>query len=132
MSAVWTRSSGTVGVGRQVVAARAEIGQEGVPDGRPGLGRLDRGPGGRPGWLRPDRGRVARAEHRLDLAEPGRLEAGRRIEPIAERQELERGHRLEDVDLRDQRLEDLQDPVQQVQRRVGVAGVRARSTAVSS
>ena len=56
-------------------------------------------------------------------AEPRRLEPRRRVEPVAERQELERGHRLEDVDLRDERLEDLEDAVEQVERAVGVAGL---------
>ena len=57
-------------------------------------------------------------------AEPGRLEPRRGVEPVAEREELERGHRLEHVDLGDERLEDLQDAVEQVQRRVGVAGLQ--------
>ncbi len=48
----------------------------------------------------------------------------RRVQAVAEREELERGHRLEDVDLRDERLEDLEDPVEEVQRDVGVAGIQ--------
>ena len=66
---------------------------------------------------------LAQPEDRLDLTELGALEPGRRLEPVAERLELERGHRLEDVDLGDEGLEDLQDPVQQVEARVGVAGL---------
>jgi hypothetical protein len=67
------------------------------------------------------RGRLSLAEHRLDLPKLRRLEPRRRLEPVAERGELERGHRLEDVDLGDQRLEDLQDPVEQMEGRIGVA-----------
>ena len=56
------------------------------------------------------------AEHELQLPELVRLESARRGQPVAERQELERRHRLEDVDLRDQHLEDGQDPLQRVLR----------------
>jgi len=60
------------------------------------------------------------AQHGLDLAELGGLEPRRRFEPVPERGELERGHRLEDVDLGDERLEDLQDAVEQVEGPVGI------------
>ena len=70
--------------------------------------------------------RIADAEHRLELAEARRLEPRCRIEPVAEGEELERRHRLEDVDLGDQRLEDLEDAVQQVEGGVRVAGLERR------
>jgi len=63
------------------------------------------------------------AQHRLELAKLGRLEAARALQAAAKARELERGHRLEHVDLGDEGLEDLQDPVEQVERRVGVARI---------
>jgi hypothetical protein len=48
------------------------------------------------------------------------LETGCRLESIAEGQELQRGDGLEHVDLRDERLEDLEDPVQEMQGTIGV------------
>ena len=120
MSTSWTRSSGRR-IRRDRVATLGEVPQERIPYRRRGLGVFDR-PSARPTLrLRLQRGRVAQTEHRLDRAEARRLEPRRGVEPIAEGEELEGRHRLEHVDLRDQRLEDLQDAVEQVERSVGVA-----------
>ena len=73
---------------------------------------------------------AALAEHELELAELIRLEAAGLLEPLAERLELERGHRLEDVELRDQDLQDGEDALQRVLGAVGVVGVEQRTDAV--
>ena len=63
---------------------------------------------------------IAQAEQGLHLPEASRLEPGRGFQSIAEGQELQRRHRLEDIDLGDERLEDLEHPVEQVQGAVRV------------
>ena len=75
---------------------------------------------------------TAPAEHELELAELVRLEAAGLLEPLAERLELERGHRLEDVELRDEHLQDGEDALERVlgavRRRWRRAGARTRSS----
>ena len=77
-----------------------------------------------------DRGATALAEHEFELAELVRLEAAGLLEPLAERLELERGHRLEDVELRDQHLQDGEDALQGVLGAGGVVGVEQHADAV--
>ena len=68
------------------------------------------------------------AQHELELPELIGLESARRFEPLAKRQELERRHRLEDVELRDQHLEDRQDALERVLRAVRNRARRAAAT----
>ena len=56
------------------------------------------------------------AEDELQLAELGRLEPAPRFEASAKAEELQRRHRLEDVDLRDEHLEDGQHALHRVPR----------------
>ena len=76
--------------------------------------------------------RATFAHHELELPELVRLESARRLQPIAERQELERRHRFEDVDLRDEHLQDRQDPLQRVLRAVRFVGASSGITRSSS
>src|SRR5437762_9366824 len=52
------------------------------------------------------------ANHEFDLAELVRLEATAGLQPVAEGEKVERGDRLEYVDLRDQRFENREDPLE--------------------
>ena len=72
-----------------------------------------------------ERAFVLRAEHELDLPELVRLKSARGLETRTERQELERRHRLEDVELRDQHLEDRQNPLERVLRAMGLVAPEA-------
>ena len=60
--------------------------------------------------------RVPPAQGRLELAELGRLESARGLQPIAKAGVLDRGERLQHVELADDRLEDRPDPAQRVDR----------------
>src|SRR2546430_16943753 len=55
-------------------------------------------------------------QRELDLPKLMRLEAAPRLEPIAEREEVEWRHRLEHIDLRDQRLQDRENPLERRRR----------------
>ena len=70
------------------------------------------------------------AEHELELPELIGLKAARRFEPLPKRLELERRHRLEDVELRDQHLEDGEDALQRVLRAIRIARVEQRDHAI--
>src|SRR2546427_5524342 len=63
-------------------------------------------------WVPLERRPTFFAEHEFDLAKLMGLKAAPRFEPIAEREEVERRHRLEHIDLRDQRLQDRQNPLE--------------------
>ena len=82
-----------------------------------------RGAGAAAGREAIEGGLTAPAEHELELTELVRLEAAGLLEPLAERLELQRRHRLEDVELRDQHLEDGEDALHRVLRAGGVVDV---------
>src|SRR5688500_19938911 len=70
----------------------------------------------------PDRLLALGAEHEFDLPELIRLESARRLEPRSKRQKLERRHGFEDVQLRDEHLQDGEDAFEGVLRTVRVVG----------
>ena len=57
----------------------------------------------------------------FDLPELVRLKSAGGLQPLAKRQELARRHRLEDVELRDEHLEDRQDSLERVLRTMRLA-----------
>ena len=63
-------------------------------------------------------------EHELELAELVRLEPAGGLEPFPEGLELERRHGLEDVQLRDEHLQDGEDALHRVLDPRGVAGIQ--------
>ena len=63
------------------------------------------------------------AEHELELPELIRLKPARRLEARPERLELERRHRLENVELRDQHLENGENALERVLRVKRIAGI---------
>ena len=70
------------------------------------------------------------AEHELELPELIGLKSARRLEPLPERLELERRHGLEDVELRDQHLENGEDPLQRMLRPVRIARLEERDDVI--
>jgi len=99
-----------------------KVAKEDLPDRRRRQSSLQVGAGLRALGEAFDRCRVLHAQRELELAELERLEAAGRIEAVAETQELERGHRLENVDLRDECLEDGQDAIERAESSCAVAG----------
>jgi hypothetical protein len=71
-------------------------------------------------------GRALLAERKLEGAELKRLETTAGLEAIAEREELERRHRLEDVELRDEYLQDGEHALQRVAHARGIVRVEQR------
>ena len=113
---------GHLGVGRDGMAALDEVAEERLPDRGRRLGLLDR----------PTRGRTLRLRRRSptrsrapSIASMVRKPADWNPDAESSRSRNDRNwsgrHRLEHIDLRDQRLEDLQDAVEQVEGAVGVA-----------
>ena len=101
-------------VGRHGVALALQALEEGIPHGglvvalsEPFQGRLVLRVAG-------DGPLALGAQRELELAELMGLEAAGFLEPLPESEELDRRHRLQDVQLRDEHLQDREDPLHRV------------------
>ena len=95
--------------------------EKGVPQRALAISLVERAAAARPLGEAIDHAGALAPQHELELAKLIRLKTARRLEALAKRQELERRHRLEDVELRDEHLQDGEDPPQRVLRPVRLA-----------
>jgi hypothetical protein len=100
-------------IGRHLVPLAGQVAEERVPQRGLGPAPLQRRTAGA---LRRARNgpAVLDPQLELELAELVRLETAPLLEPLAKGHELERRHRLEDVELRDQHLQDREHPLEGV------------------
>ena len=96
------------------IALARQVAEKCVPERVLPEARLERRPGAAPGREPLDGRARLPSQRELELTELIRLKPARRFETFAKGQEFERRHRLEDVELRDEHLEDGEHPLQRV------------------
>src|SRR5690606_23132373 len=96
------------------MTAPGEVVEECIPHGASGVAFFEPVTRIRALWVVVDCVAPLLAERELDAAELERLKSAAGLETVAEREELERRHRLEDVELRDEHLQNCQHALERV------------------